>query len=1093
MAIEPLPSPLKPKSDWRNYQGFRLENGVQCLVVHDKQSKTTAMSCAVSVGAAADPREMSGLAHFCEHMCFLGSEKYPGENEYKRYLSNHGGRSNASTSLHLTVYKFDVLAEHAEQAVDIFSNFFISPLFTLSGTSREVQAVDSENSKNLTNDSRRRLQILKELASKSHYYSKFTTGNAITLPVDSDNATRLREALSAFHSRHYQPENMTVVLIGPQPLEELQSWIVSRYGSIQKKEMTNPEGELQKLIIEAAKDMPEYVYGKPIPACNPAFSSSFQNYQWPILLCVKPLQSMRKLSLNFPLPPTRHLFNQDPMHLISHLLGHEGPGSSFAILQSAGLITALSAGNRISGPDQALFQLDLALTERGEEEWKSVAALIFEHCRLIATAEDLQRHWDESRVLSEIRFHNTLPGQAYDTAPYLAEAVISYGTQYCLSAGRLLDIKAPAIQEFISYLRPDNCIVERCSDAAWKEMETITEFPKGFGKMNEPWYDVEYYTGPIKDYKKWLFLQPTPLFDVKNLHLPLENRFIPKSLDLVSELSEEAKQGSRIEREINPPNLILSLSGGSNRLWHRLDDRYALPKACVDFFIRIPSVEQSMKFNQWEFDPMAAMHSSILKSTFSQALSQEFYDAELAGLHWALSTSPSGIKISCSGYSDRLSDLAITVLQQFLDGSFIQDSYVESTKDRAIRNLSTYLTSRRADSHAYYYETLLLSTRETSIDLSLSLVQRITVDSLRLHHQQLLACTECEIDCLYTGNVSEATAKDYFNRAIEILSAKSSLGKNFKYSIPFGSDTRQLQPGKEVELHFPSINTNEENGAVLMTFQSQVPAFRGIGLSPHESIDSTASIRLLCHMMREPLFDSLRTKQQLGYVVQSYYDIDFSQCREVSTGIDCIRINVLSPKLSPPEVAHRIDDFLLSFRDSLLKMPDSEIQDHAQALSATLLKPIQQLSTEAYIHFEKIRRFGPEILRSGGSDNDIPWRSVDDLAGAIRSIQRSHLLAALDRVVLSSDRSRVTSMVYGLKFPYDANLVSKRATWKKSVIANDVEALFTLRRSFKLYENKIVRRESMLAYLSASPQLRLGLATAFIGLVAFTVHSKHKK
>jgi hypothetical protein len=118
---------------------------------------------------------------------------------------------------------------------------------------------------------------------------------------------------------------------------------------------------------------------------------------------------------------------------------------------------------------------------------------------------------------------------------------------------------------------------------------------------------------------------------------------------------------------------------------------------------------------------------------------------------------------------------------------------------------------------------------------------------------------------------------------------------------------------------------------------------------------------------------------------------------------------------------------------------------------------------------------------------------VDDLAGAIRSIQRSHLLAALDRVVLSSDRSRVTSMVYGLKFPYDANLVSKRATWKKSVIANDVEALFTLRRSFKLYENKIVRRESMLAYLSASPQLRLGLATAFIGLVAFTVHSKHKK
>lgn len=69
-------------------------------------------------------------------MCFLGSEKYPGENEYKRYLSSHGGRSNASTSMHLTTYKFDVLAEHAEKAVDIFSNFFIAPLFTVSGTGR---------------------------------------------------------------------------------------------------------------------------------------------------------------------------------------------------------------------------------------------------------------------------------------------------------------------------------------------------------------------------------------------------------------------------------------------------------------------------------------------------------------------------------------------------------------------------------------------------------------------------------------------------------------------------------------------------------------------------------------------------------------------------------------------------------------------------------------------------------------------------------------------------------------------------------------------------------------------------------------------
>ena len=37
--------------------------------------------------------------------CFLGSEEYPRENEYKQYLSKHGGRSNASTSLSHTTYQ----------------------------------------------------------------------------------------------------------------------------------------------------------------------------------------------------------------------------------------------------------------------------------------------------------------------------------------------------------------------------------------------------------------------------------------------------------------------------------------------------------------------------------------------------------------------------------------------------------------------------------------------------------------------------------------------------------------------------------------------------------------------------------------------------------------------------------------------------------------------------------------------------------------------------------------------------------------------------------------------------------------------------
>lgn len=67
-AVQLLPTPIKGRADWRSYRAFRLQNGVTCLVVHDKESKTTGMSCLVNVGASADPRGLSGLAHFCEHM-----------------------------------------------------------------------------------------------------------------------------------------------------------------------------------------------------------------------------------------------------------------------------------------------------------------------------------------------------------------------------------------------------------------------------------------------------------------------------------------------------------------------------------------------------------------------------------------------------------------------------------------------------------------------------------------------------------------------------------------------------------------------------------------------------------------------------------------------------------------------------------------------------------------------------------------------------------------------------------------------------------------------------------------------------------------
>lgn len=72
------------------------------------------------LGSLSDPVNISGLAHFCEHMLFLGTKKYPKENEYSQFLSEHAGSSNAFTSGEHTNYYFDISHEHLQGALDRF-------------------------------------------------------------------------------------------------------------------------------------------------------------------------------------------------------------------------------------------------------------------------------------------------------------------------------------------------------------------------------------------------------------------------------------------------------------------------------------------------------------------------------------------------------------------------------------------------------------------------------------------------------------------------------------------------------------------------------------------------------------------------------------------------------------------------------------------------------------------------------------------------------------------------------------------------------------------------------------------------------------
>lgn len=97
-------------SDERHYKALTLTNGLRVLLVSDQDSSRNAAAMDVHVGSFADPADMSGLAHFCEHMIFLGSDKYPEEDGFPSYLASHSGDCNAYTDLEDTVYVSSLLS-----------------------------------------------------------------------------------------------------------------------------------------------------------------------------------------------------------------------------------------------------------------------------------------------------------------------------------------------------------------------------------------------------------------------------------------------------------------------------------------------------------------------------------------------------------------------------------------------------------------------------------------------------------------------------------------------------------------------------------------------------------------------------------------------------------------------------------------------------------------------------------------------------------------------------------------------------------------------------------------------------------------------
>lgn len=511
---------LTPSFKNRKTAKIKLDNGLEAYIISDPLLKESGAALSVEVGSWNDPVEYPGMAHFLEHMLFMGTKAYPDEAEYSSYIQSHGGAMNAYTASDKTVYSFTINPQDFEGALDRFSHFFIDPLFSRNSISRELHNVDQEHAKNVENDGSRVYQVFKDTSNPSHPNHAFSTGNADTLSGIP------QDVMKAFYQKYYTANSMHLVVMDKAPLETL---IVEVNNKFSKVPVSN--------------------YKRNLPS-----ESMLSSTQKGGLLQIQPLRNLKSLSLVWEIDNQFvNDFQAMSASFLSYLISSEAKGQLADELKALGYINQLTSSVDIFSPKQGLISIDLDLTDQGLEKTDEIIKICNSYLKFLSKQTDLDSIFNQWKSIITTRFTYQDRQDVFDQVTNMAadltfEPIASYPAYGTIPQA----FNQQQFSLLLSTLTPKNCLF-------------ILLSPKGSFNKIEPWTGAKYCLTPFSMEDLASFQNA----EVKiNFEKPQLNPYAPSQFYLV----DESQELSSYETLVNKTNF---------NFYYRPTNLYGLPEACL--------------------------------------------------------------------------------------------------------------------------------------------------------------------------------------------------------------------------------------------------------------------------------------------------------------------------------------------------------------------------------------------------------------------------------------------------------------------------------------------------------------------------------
>jgi insulysin len=752
-------------------------------------------------------------------------------------------------------------------ALDRFAQFFVEPLFLASTLDRELRAVDSENKKNLQSDVWRLSQLGKSLSNPKHPYHHFSTGNLQTLRDEPEKrGVEVRQKFIEFYERHYSANRMKLVVLGRESLDELETWVSELFSEVKNK------------------DLPENRWDDVQPLTKDEISTQ---------IFAKPVMESRSLEISFPFQDEEDMHETQPSRYLSHLIGHEGPGSILSYIKEKSWAQSLSAGASPVCPGSAFFEIGVRLTPEGLKNYQEVVKTVFQYISMMRENPPLEWMFEEQKNMADVefKFKQKSPASRF-TSRISAVMQKPLPRQWLLSGtSKFRRFDAKGIVQAMQFLRDDN----------FRLMIVSQDYPVDFDKK-EKWYGTDYRIEKIPtDVSSAIrkALESSSSERPAELHLPHKNEFIP------TRLSVEKKE---VVEPAKTPKLIRNDDG--LRLWWKKDDTFWVPKANVHITLRNPLTYAT---------PANYVKSALICHLVKDSLTEFSYDAEISGLGYSLNATVLGLDLSVQGYNDKLSVLLQKVLVSLRDLKINPERF-NVIKERQSRTYKNWNFQQ-----PYYqvgeFNRWLLGARSWMNHQYAAELPHIGLDDVQAFIPQLLQQTHIEI--LAHGNFYKEDAlkvADLVESTLKPRALPQSLWNLRRNLI--------LPPGSNYIFQHTLADPANVNHAIEYYLQ--------VGSSTDRKL--RAMLGLFAQMTSEPAFDQLRTKEQLGYIV-------FSGARSSATTVGYMVL--VQSERTPDYLESRVNTFLLKFGLDLEKMTTEEFEGHRRSLINKRLEKLKNLESES--------------------------------------------------------------------------------------------------------------------------------------------------